>query len=188
MRRTVVGVIAVVAATSVFTSSGLGMAEAASMLPSTQSDTATGFSPAAEAATLRTLHDSLESQWNAKDPAAMRTTQAALATELAKLQAQAEHARGKAALAPDTVTATGRAVAQNTRLGQALAALDPHGQSASDLPVPGLGSLTSLVQSLLATLLSIITGLLGGLPVPVPVPPVPVPVPVGTPTSAPVAG
>jgi hypothetical protein len=187
MRRTVVGVIAVVAATSVFTlMSGLGSAEAASMLPSTQSGSAAGFSPSAEAVTLRALHDSLESQFRAKDAAAMRTTQSALATELAKVRAAAAGTKGKSAMAPDTVTATGKAVALNDQLGRALAALaDQHGQSAADLPLPGVGSLTALVQSLLTLVLSIVTGLLGGLPVPVPVPPVPVPV--GS-ASGPVAG
>jgi hypothetical protein len=87
------------------------------------------------------------------------------------------------------VTALSKAQQENGQLGQALAALSAtHGQSASDLPVPGLGSLTSLVQSLLATLLSLITGLLGGLPVPVPVPPLPVGVPTGQPVAGPSAG
>lgn len=185
MRRTVVGVVAVVAATSVFTLTSLGMAEAATMIPNTQAAAGfSAFSPTAEATTLRALHDSLDTQWNAKDASAMQTTQAALTTELAKLQVP----QGKAAMTPDAVTATSKAVQQNSELGAALAALQGKGMSASDLPLPGLGSLTALVQSLLATLLSIITGLLGGLPVPVPTPPLPVGVPPAVPVTAPAAG
>jgi hypothetical protein len=175
-----VGVIAVITASSVFTLTGLGLAGAATMAPSAHSVGTAGFSPTDEAATLRTLHDALDSQWNDRDAAGMRSTQAELATELAKLQApQGAHT----AMAPDTVTAASKAQQENTQLGQALAELAAvHGKSAGDLPVPGLGSLTSLIQSLLATLLSIITGLLGGLPVPVP------PVPVGVPAPPHVAG
>lgn len=186
MRRTVVGAVAVIAATSVFTLSGLGMASAASMIPSSQPGASAGFSPTSEATALRTLHDSLESQWNAKDATGMRATQSALATELAELQTPQGHG-GLAAMSPKAASEASQAVRQNDQLGQELAALRTgNGKAAGDLPVPGLGSLTTLIQSLLATLLSIITGLLGGLPVPVPVPPVGAPaVP---PVSAPTAG
>ena len=69
----------------------------------------------------------------------------------------------------DAVTTVGKATAENNQLGQDLAALmTAHGKAGSDLPVPGLGSLMDLVQSLLATLLSLVTGLLGGLPLPLP--------------------
>jgi hypothetical protein len=181
MRRTVIGAVAVIAATSVFTLGGLGFASAASMLPGTPPGAAAGFSPTSEATSLRNLHDTLETQWNAKDTTGMQATQSALATELAKLQTPQGHA-GLAAMSPKAAAEATRAVRQNDQLGQELAALKAgHGNSASDLPVPGLGSLTTLVQSLLATLLSIITGLLGGLPVPVPVPPV------GAPAAPPVA-
>lgn len=173
MRKTVVGAVAVVAATSVFMLGGLGIASASAMLPDASPGASAGFAPTSEAGALRTLHDTLESQWNAKDANGMQATQAALAAELAKLQTPQGHA-GPAALSPRAAGEAAQAVHQNDQLGQALAALRAgHGKSASDLPVPGLGSLTSLIQSLLATLLSIITGLLGGLPVPVPpVPPV----------------
>jgi hypothetical protein len=151
---------------------GLGMASAASMVSGPQLAAAAGYSPTQEAAALRTLHDSLETQWNAKDAGAMHATQAGLAVELAKLQApQGMHQ----AMSPNAATAAAKATQENTQLGQELAALAAaHGNSASDLPLPGLGSLTALVQSLLATLLTLITGLLGGLPVPVAVPPLPV--------------
>lgn len=175
MRRTVVGVIAVVTASSVFMLTGLGVASAVSMLPSTPAGATAGLSPSAEAATLKTLHDALETQWNDKNAAAMRATQASLATELAKLQVpQGAHQ----AMAAGTATAVSKAQHENTQLGQELARLTAaHGQSASDLPLPGLGSLMTLVQSLLATVLSLVTGLLGGLPVPVPAPPLPVSTP-----------
>jgi hypothetical protein len=181
MRRTVVGVIAVVAATSVFTMTGLGQASAAAALPNSPASATSGFSPSSEAAVLKTLHDNLSDQWDARDAYGMQTTQAALAGELARLAAPAGHA----AMAPDAVTTAGRAQRENTQLGRDLAALTAtHGKAASDLPVPGLGSLMTLIQSLLATLLSLITGLLGGLPVPVP--PVGVPaLPVGVPTPPP---
>ncbi|HEX3649304.1 MAG TPA: hypothetical protein VHV49_12820 [Pseudonocardiaceae bacterium] len=176
MRRTVVGAVAVVAAASVFMLGGLGMASASAMLPNTSPGASAGFSPTSEATALRTLHDTLETQWSAKDATGMRDTQSALATELAKLQTPQGKA-GLAAMSPRAASEAGQALRENDQLGQALAALQAdHGKSASDLPVPGLGSLTSLIQSLLATLLSIITGLLGGLPVPVPVPPVTPPV------------
>jgi hypothetical protein len=146
---------------------GRGVASAATALQSTAQTVAAGLSPTSEATALRTLHDSLESQWNAKDATGMQATQTALVGELAKLQTS----QGHAAMTPDGATSTTKAVQQNTELGQDLAALAPtHGQSAGDLPlpVPGLGSITSLVTGLLGTLLAIITGLLGGLPVPVP--------------------
>lgn len=169
MRKTVVGVIAVVAATSVFSLTGMGVASAAAMLPSNPPGVSGGFSPTAEAATLKTLHDSLESQWNGKNVAGMQVTQAALAAELAKFATPAGHA----AMAPNTVSTVSRAQQENNQLGTALAQLTTsHGVAASDLPVPGVGSLLALVQSLLGLVLSLVTGLLGGLPVPLPVPPV----------------
>lgn len=174
MRRTVVGAVAVVAASSVFMLGGLGMASAASMIPNTSAASA-GFSPTSEAAALRTIHDNLESQWNAKDTNGMQASQSALAAELAKLQTPQGHA-GLAAMSPRAAGEVSQAVRQNDQLGQALAALRAgKGTSADDLPpvpvpVPGVGGLTSLIQSLLATVLSIITGLLGGVPVPLPVP------------------
>jgi hypothetical protein len=182
MRRTVVGVIAVVAATSVFGLTSLGMASAATMI-SNNPPGATAGSPTSEATALQSLHDSLESQWNAKDATGMQATQTALAAELLKLQTP----KGHAAMSPHEVTETNQATAQNNQLGKELAALQAaHGKSATDLPLPGLGSITTLINSLLATLLSIITGLLGGLPVPVP--PLPVPVPAAQPVGAPAAG
>lgn len=169
MRRTVVAAVAVVTATSVFTLIGLGVASAAAQLPASPAGaTATGTSPMAEAATLKALHDQLADQSNANDTAGMRVTQAALATELAKLQTPAGHA----AMAPGALDTVDQAQQANNQLGLVLAQLSgQHGQSASDLPVPGLGSLITVVQSVLALVLSIVTGLLGGLPVPsLPVP------------------
>jgi hypothetical protein len=175
MRRTVVGVIAVVTASSVFSLTGLSLAGATTMAPSPVAATA-GFSPTDEATALRALHDALESQWNDGNAVGMQAIQAQLGTELAKLQAPQA---GRTAMAPDAVAAADKARQENTQLGHALDALvAAHGKSAGDLPVPGLGSLTSLIQSLLATLLSLITGLLGGLPVPVP------PLPVAPPHAA----
>lgn len=174
MRRTVVGVVAVVAATSVFTMTGLGVASAAEALPSNAAIAAAGYSPAAEAATLRTLHDDLAAHWNARDAAGMQATQTALATELAKLQTPAGHA----AMAAGAAGMAARAQQENNQLGRDLAALTAcHGVAPADLPVPvpGLGGLAGLVSALLALVLGIVTGLLGGLPVPVPpvgVPPV----------------
>lgn len=172
MRRTVVGVVAVVTASSVFMLTGLGLASAASMVPGTSPAATAGFSPTQEASALKTLHDALEAQWNAKDANGMHTTQQGLAVELAKLQApQGMHQ----AMTPSTATAASKAAQENTQLGQDLTELAAaHGESASDLPLPGLGSLMTLIQSLLSTILSLITGLLGGLPVPVAVPPLPV--------------
>jgi hypothetical protein len=187
MRRTVVGVVAVVTATSLFTLTGLGMAEAASMIPDTHA-TAAGFSPTAEATTLSTLHDSLASQWKARDTGAMRTTQTALAGELAKLRAP----QGKAAMTSGAETAATRATRQNTELGDALAA--PPGDAPGDAaaaapPAPDPGSLVALVQGLLSSLLSVVSGLLGGLPAPPPAPPsVPATPPAAPPAAAPVAG
>jgi hypothetical protein len=183
MRRTVVGVVAVIAATSLFTVTGLGMADAASMIPGTRA-TAAGFSPTAEAGTLRTLHDSMAAEWKASDTGAMRTTQTALAAELATLRAP----QGKAAMTSGAETAASKAIRQNTRLGDALAA--PLGDTpAAAPPAPDPGSLVALVQGLLSSLLSVVSGLLGGLPVPPPAPPsVPATPPAAPPAAAPVAG
>lgn len=178
MRRTVVGVIAVTTASSVFMLTGLGTASAVSMLEHAPAATAAGFSPTAEAGTLKSLHDALETQLKTKDATGMRATQADLATELAKLRNAAQGAH--TAMAPDAVTAVGKATQENDQLGQALAQLTAHGTSANDLPLPlpggGLGGITSLVSSLLQTLLGLIMGLLGGLPLPGGLP-----VPVGAP-------
>jgi hypothetical protein len=143
------------------------------------------FSPVSEAATIRGLHDALAAAWQAKDANAMQATQAGLVTELGKLQVP----QGRAAMAADAVTTASKALAQNNELGQDLAALmAQHGSAhpqpsrpdaGADLPLPGLGSLMNLVQSLLATLLSLVMGLLGGLPLPGGVPSLPV----GTPPA-----
>lgn len=171
MRRTVVGVIAVATACSVFSLVGMGTASAATALAQTPPGAAAAFSPASEAATIRGLHDALAAAWQAKDANAMRAAQAGLAAELGKLRVP----QGRGAMAADAVTTARKAVAQNNELGQDLATLmTQHGKAGTDVPLPGLGSLMNLVQSLLATLLSLVTGLLGGLPVPVPVPPLPV--------------
>jgi hypothetical protein len=177
MRRTVVGVIAVATACSVFSLVGMGTASAASALANTPPGATAAFSPASEAATIRGLHDALAAAWQAKDANAMQATQAGLVTELAKLQAP----QGRMAMAADAVTTANKALAQNNELGQDLAALmAQHGKAGADLPLPGLGSLMNLVQSLLGTLLSLVMGLLGGLPLPGGLPGVPA-LPVGTP-------
>lgn len=178
MRRTVVGVIAVVTASSVFSLTGLGVASAAMALPASPPAAASGFSVQTEAATLRTLHDAMAAAFQAKDAATMAATSAKLDDELATLGTPQAHT----AMAPDAVTMVSKAQQENGQLAQELAAL-PRGKSASDLPLPGVASLTSLVQGLLATLLALITGLLGGLPVPVPVAVPPLPV---TPPTVPV--
>lgn len=169
MRRTVLGVAAVVTATSVFMLTGLGVAGAASTIVGSSPSATAEYSPAGEAATLRTLHDQLDAQWKAGDATAMRTTQADLAAELAKLRAgEGVHQAMTAA----TVSAVNQAMQQNAQLGAALAQVPDgsHGNSAADLPpVPSVGGLTALIQALLSTLLGVITGLLGGLPVPTPV-------------------
>jgi hypothetical protein len=176
MRRTVVGVIAVATACSVFSLVGMGTASAASALPQTPPGAAAAFSPASEAAVIRGLHDDLAAAWQAKDANAMRVTQASLVNELGKLQAP----QGRRAMAADAVTTASKALAENNALGQDLAALmAQHGKAGADLPLPGLGSLMNLVQSLLGTLLSLVMGLLGGLPLPVGVPALPV----GTPPA-----
>jgi hypothetical protein len=170
MRRTVVGVIAVVTASSVFSLVGLGTASAVPLTQHTPPGATAAFSPVAEAATFKALHDELASAWQAKDAHAMQSTQTSLATELAKLQTP----QGRTAMAADAVTTASKATEQNNELGQDLAALAQHGKAAGDLPLPGLGSLMSLIQSLLATILSLVTGLLGGLPLPVGLPALPV--------------
>lgn len=179
MRKTVVGVIAVITASSVFSLVGLGVASAATLIPNDPPGATAAFSPVSEATAIRGLHDALESSWKAKDAAGMQAAQQGLATELAKLQTPQG---GHNAMTADEVTTASKALTQNDQLGQQLASLDTaHGMSASDLPLPGLGSLMGLVQSLLATLLTLITGLLGGLPVPA----LPVPVPAAGPVAAP---
>jgi hypothetical protein len=168
MRRIVVGVIAVVTAGSVFSLAGLGIASAA-MAPQTPPGASAAFSTQDQAVAIRTLHDNLESAWKANDAKGMRSASAQLASELATLRSPKAHA----AMSADAVNLVQTATDQNNRLSAQLDAL--HGKSAGDLPVPGLGSLTSLISSLLQTLLSLLTGLLGGLPLPVP------PLPVGVP-------
>lgn len=171
MRRTMVGVIAVVTASSLFGLVGMGTASAATALANTPPGASASFSPVAEASTFKALHDQLDAAWQARDAVAIQNTQHSLATELAKLAVPAH----RTAMTADTVTTVGKATSENNQLGQELAALmATHGKAGSDLPVPGLGSLMSLVQSLLATILSLVTGLLGGLPLPVPLPPLPV--------------
>ncbi|HEX4724425.1 MAG TPA: hypothetical protein VH333_18040 [Pseudonocardiaceae bacterium] len=171
MRRTVVGVIAVVTASSVFSLVGMSTASAATALASTPPGASAAFSPVAEATTIRNLHDQLAAAWQAKDAVALQTTQTSLASELGKLQVP----QRRTAMTADAVTTVGKATTQNDQLGQDLAALmATHGKAAGDLPLPGLGSLMTLVQSLLATLLSLVTGLLGGLPLPVGLPSLPV--------------
>lgn len=175
MRRTVVGAVAVLTAASVFTLTGLGIASAATMLPSSPPGvSAAGTSPMAEAATLKTLHDQLDAAWQAKNPAAMQVAQAGLATELAKLAAQTGHA----AMAPGVASQVDQAQQQNNQLGKELAQFTAtHGSSAADLPplpVPLPGPLGTLINSVLALVMSLVMGLLGGglpaLPVPVPTP------------------
>jgi hypothetical protein len=159
----VVGVIAVVTACSVFSLVGMSTASAATALAHTPPGAAAAFSPVSEATTIKNLHDELAAAWQAKDAVAIQATQGSLATELAKLQVP----QRRTAMTADAVTTVGKATAQNNQLGQDLAVLmATHGKSAGDLPVPGLGSLMALVQSLLATLLGLVTGLLGGLPLP----------------------
>jgi hypothetical protein len=182
MRRTVVGVIAVVTASAFFSLAGLGIAGAVPLSPQNPPAAGAGFSTQSEAATIRDLHDALETAWKAKNADSMRSTSATLNGELAKLRSP----QAASVMGADATNAVTKAQSENTALAAQLASL-PRGKSAGDLPLPGLGSLTSLVQSLLATLLSLITGLLGGLPVPVPVPSVPVPTP-SLPVPAPPAG
>ncbi len=165
MRRTVFGVVAVVAASSVFLLTGLGVAGAAS-LPANSPTAVAAASSSSEAATLRTLHDNLEAQWNAKDAGGMRATQAALAVELAKLRSGGVHQA--MTQADDSVLK--QASQENAQLGAELNKLGSHGSTPADLPVPGLGSLCGLVSSLLENVLAIIINLLGGLPVPAPLP------------------
>ena len=109
MRRTVVGVIAVVTACSVFSLISIGMASAASMF-SNKPPGATAGSLTSEATALQSLHDSLASQWHAKDANAMQATQTALVTELLKLQTP----QGPDAMSPHAVTATNKAVLRPT--------------------------------------------------------------------------
>jgi hypothetical protein len=183
MRRTVVGVIAVVTATSVFALVGTSTASAATALASTQPGASAAFSPVAEATTVRNLHDALAAAWQKKDAVAILSTQTNLAGELAKLQTP----QRRTAMAPDAVSSVGKATAQNNELGQDLAALmAAHGKSGSDLTGGLLSSITGLITSLLTTLLSLVTGLLGGLPLPLPggVGGVVPPLPVGTPPPA----
>jgi hypothetical protein len=117
MRRTVVGAIAVIAAASVITLTGLQTASAAEVLPLPNNQAAaSGFSPSYEASTLQTLHDALQSQWQSNDTAGMQTTQRALAAELASLQ----ESLGSAAMAPGAMVAPGQAQQDNAKLGQAL--------------------------------------------------------------------
>ena len=181
MRRTVVGVIAVVTASSVFALVGTSTASAATALASAmQPGASAAFSPIAEATAIRNLHDALAAEWKAKDAVALQSTSASLATELTKLRAP----QRRAAMAPDAVTTVGKATQQNDEFGQALATIiAAHGKSAHD-GLPGLGllnSVTSLLTSLLSTLLSLITSLLGGLPgvgggggLPIGLPPLPI--------------
>lgn len=172
MRRTTVGVIAVVTAISVFGLVGTGTASAATALAHTPPGASSAaYSPQSEAATIKGLRDQLSTAWQAKDADAMQSTQQSLATELATLAVP----QRRTTMTADTVTTVGKATAQNNQLGQALATIMANnGKSAGDLPVPGLGSLMNLIQSLLATLLALITGLLGGLPLPGGVPSLPV--------------
>ena len=181
MRRTVVGVIAVVTASSVFALVGTSTASAATALASAmQPGASAAFSPVVEATAVKNLHDALAAEWKAKDAVALQSTSASLATELTKLRAP----QRRAAMAPDAVTTVGKATQQNDEFGQALATIiAAHGKSAHD-GLPGLGllnSVTSLLTSLLSTLLSLITSLLGGLPgvgggggLPIGLPPLPI--------------
>jgi hypothetical protein len=162
MRRTVVGAVAVMTASSVFTLTGVGLAGAARMVPATPPGVTAATAPSTEVTTLRTLHDTLDSQWQVRDTTGMRTTQAGLATELARLPTS----QGYRAMAPDAVTEIGKAQQQNATLGDQLAV--PSGESAAAAP-PDLGGLEALIQSLLQSILSLVASLTGvSLPVPTP--------------------
>ncbi|HEX9338808.1 MAG TPA: hypothetical protein VF892_23115, partial [Pseudonocardiaceae bacterium] len=119
MRRTVVGVIAVVTASSVFSLVGMSTASAATALASTPPSASAAFSPVSEATTIRNLHDALAAAWQARNAVAIQSTQTSLATELGKLGVP----QRRSAMTSDAVTTVGKATAQNNELGQDLAAL-----------------------------------------------------------------
>ncbi|HWE91357.1 MAG TPA: hypothetical protein VG317_17990 [Pseudonocardiaceae bacterium] len=160
MRKTVVGAIAVVTATSVISMAGVGLANAASMLqPSAGStESAVAFSPGAEAQNVQVLHDQLKTTFNQKDVSAVLTTVDQLSAELTKLRSPAAHT----ALSPSASTLSTKAQRQDIELKTQLDA-----GIADAVPATGLlDAVTGLISSLLTTLLSLISSLLGGLPVP----------------------
>lgn len=163
MRKTVVGAIAVVTATSVISLAGAGLASAAVTTPS--SPAAVAFAPAAEAQHVQVLHDQLKLTFDQKNVSAVLATVNQLSAELTRLRAPA----ARAAMSPESSTLSTRAQAQDLELKQQLDA-----GITGALPTSGLlDSVTGLVSSLLQTLLSLISSLLGGLPtgaLPVPLP------------------
>jgi hypothetical protein len=176
MRKTVVGVIAVVAASSVLSVVGLGLANASPAPSAPASNSALVSTVRTEAGDLQNLHDQLKSTFDNKDVVGMQSTAQQLATELVAVRGTAT----KAAMASDTTSLLARA---QQLTGQLLDKLNSAVQDG--LPDAGalggglLTSVTGLVSSLLATVMSLISSLLGGLPVPGL--PVGVPVPVSVP-------
>lgn len=150
MRKKIAGVVAAVAASSVFTVAGISIAEA---VPA-------GGSASSSAATLRALDDRLESQWRADDITGMTATQAALTQELASLH----DPRGHTTLTPRTVTTLGRAEQRNTELGRQLA-LAAHGNTAV---APAPTDLASAIQALVAAILALVQSVLGSVSAPPP--------------------
>ncbi|HEX3787535.1 MAG TPA: hypothetical protein VHW44_06720 [Pseudonocardiaceae bacterium] len=170
MRKTTVGAIAVVAASSVLSVVGLGLANASPMESAAPATVAAASTAQSEAATLQGLHDQLQSSFKASQVAGMKSSTQQMITELLLVRGTAT----KAGMASDTTSLVARAQQFAGQLVQKLNEV-----TTDALPLGGglLDSVTSLVSSLLTTVLSLISSLLGGLPA------LPVPLPVGAPAA-----
>lgn len=161
MRKTTIGFIAVVAASSVFSVVGLGLANATPTPAAPGSDAALVSSVRTEAGDLQSLHDRLRSTFKASDVPGMQGVAQQLTTELVTVRGTA----GKAAMSSGTTSLIARAQQLTGQLVQQLNQIQQDALPAGGALGGGLlDAVTSLVSSLLTTLLSLISSLLGGLP------------------------
>lgn len=159
MRKTTVGAIAVVTASSVLSVVGLGLASA-STLPQHAQSAVLASSPApqqVEAATLQSLHDQLQTSFKQSSVSGMKSETQQMLAELSVVRGTAT----KTGMASGTTSLVARAQQLAGQLVQQLNQV-----TTEALPVGGglLDAITGLLSSLLTTVLSLISGLLGGLP------------------------
>ena len=127
-------------------------------------------SPDVAAKTVQRMHDQLKATYEAGDVAGVKADVRELDGVLGALVARSDEWATRSEVRGGSVSAKDK----NDQLSAALAKLPdgtPKGLPGLDL----LSGVTALLTSLLATLLDLVTSLLGGLPVPVPLPPLPVP-------------
>jgi len=163
MRKTAVGVIAVVTASAVLSVVGLGLANASPDGSVPTSGAALVSTIRTEAADLQTLHDQVQTTFDNKDVNGLYASAKTLASELDLVRGSATKA-AMAAGTTDLITRarqlTGQLIQQVGQAVQDGVGLPDTSQLTSGL----ISSVMSLVASLLSTLMNLISSLLGGLP------------------------